>query len=59
MVLSTNNVETHTDIKNERIAPVIGGSHFLNLEVGGLPVRDLLDTGSPAPSFQRSYSTRL
>ena len=48
MVLSTNNVETHTDIKNERIAPVVGGSHFLDLEVGGLPVRALVDTGSPA-----------
>ena len=48
MVLSTNNVETHTDIKNERIALVVGGSHFLDLEVGGLPVRALVDTGSPA-----------
>ena len=48
MVLSTNNVEIHTDIEKERIAPVVGGSHFLDLEVGGLPVRALIDTGSPA-----------
>ena len=48
MVLSTTNVEIHTDIEKERIAPVVGGSHFLDLEVGGLPVRALIDTGSPA-----------
>ena len=48
VVLSANNVEIYTDIKNERIAPVVGGSHFLDLEVGGLPVRVLIDTGSPA-----------
>ena len=47
-VLSTNNVEVHTESKEEKIAPVVGGSHFCNLEVGGLHVRALIDTGSPA-----------
>ena len=59
MVLSTNNVETHTDIKNERIAPVVGGSHFLDLGVGGLLVRALIVTGSPATIISEKLLNKI
>ena len=50
-VLRANNVKLQTgttEAEQERVAPVVGGSHFLELEVGGLRVKAYLDTGSPA-----------
>ena len=46
-VLGTNNVKVHTDTTQEKIAPVVGGSYFMDLELGGLQVKALVDTGSP------------